>query len=629
MPRNPGVVDTTFSPYARLRPVPVSDVTLGDGFWQPRLRANHQTSLPRLYALYEEKGVLDNFRRLNGSKNVARRGYLFTDSDLYKWVEAAAFVLQSEGDPALERLLDGVIETILSVQQPDGYLNTYWIAERADQRFTDLPGGHELYCAGHLFQAAIALYRANGDRRLLDASTRFADYLCSRFQPQDLPGNPGHPEIELALVELYRVTGARRYLDLADYFLTQNGFRTRTIIEGHAVVANYQACGAADLYAECGDAALLDASLRLWQSMVSTKMYVTGGVGGRYLGESYGRPFELPQERAYSETCAAIANAIWNWRLLAITGEAQYTDLMERALYNGFLSGVSLGGDEYFYINPLADSGAGEGDPENPAHRRDPYQRKPWYNCTCCPPNVQRMLASLPGYLFSTNEEGLWVHLYDACTLKATLPGGTPLRMSVDTRYPWEGTVRLHLSPAVAQRFTLRLRIPAWCRNANLEVNGQPVCVAAAPGSYAALERTWQPGDTVQLDLAMPVDALEADPRLAECRGSVALQRGPLVYCLEGVDHGGADVRDTRIALSTLAQLGGITAEHHPELLGGMTLLHAPGWLPEHPEAQGPLYRVWGQEPAPLRPTPLTAVPYYAWCNRGPNAMTVWIQTTP
>ncbi|MHB0857377.1 MAG: glycoside hydrolase family 127 protein [Anaerolineae bacterium] len=612
-----------------LRPIPVSAVSLNSGFWLPRLEANRDTAIPRLYELFEEKGVVDNFRRLNGSKDVPRRGYYFTDSDLFKWVEAVAFVLQSEEAPALSRLLDDVVETILSVQQPDGYLNTYWIAERAEQRFTDLQEGHELYCAGHLFQAGIALFRANGDRRLLDASVRFADYLCTQFHPQGLPGNPGHPEIELALVELYRVTGARRYLDLANYFLTENEFRTRDMIKGHAVEANYQACGAADLFAESGDAALLDSCLRQWQSMVHDKLYVTGGVGGRYTGESYGKPFELPHERAYAETCAAIANIIWNWRMLTITGEARFADLMERTLYNGFLSGISLKGDEYFYVNPLADSGTGEGDPWNPAHCREPYQRKPWYNCTCCPPNVQRMLASLPGYMFSSSDEGLWVHLYDACALETTLADGTPLRLDMNTLYPWEGSVRLRLSPATALTFVLRLRIPAWCRDAALAINGQPQALTLAPGAYAAIERTWHPGDEVELTLAMPVETLEADARVVDCRGSVALQRGPIVYCLEGVDHPGVqDVRDARTPLSALAQAGAITATHRADLLSGVTLLRAPGWLPITPDDQGPLYRFRGQEPGPLRPITLTAIPYYAWCNRGPNAMTVWIQTT-
>ena len=631
-PRNAGVVDTTRSPYAKLRSVPVSAVTMGDGFWRPRMVANRQRAIPRLYTLLEEHGVLDNFRRLYGAADVPRRGPLFTDSDLFKWMEAAALVLQGQ-DAAQARdvreLLGRAIEVVLPAQGEDGYLNTYYVEERADQRFADLPRGHELYCAGHLFQAAVAAHRAIGDRRLLDASIRYADYLYSVFGPNGRPGAPGHPEIEMALVELYRETGQRRYLDLAGTFLQRSDLASLQVIEGHSVRAGYHLAGGVDYVLETGDEGMMAACHRLWNSMVTTKMYITGGVGGRYVGESYGMPFELPLERAYAETCAAISNLFWSWRMLAHDGAAAYADLFEHTLYNGFLSGVSLQGDEYFYVNPLADSGHGEGDPWYPHMRRAPRQRQPWHDCTCCPPNVQRVLASLPSYLFSTSDEGLWVHLFDACKLEHTLADGTALRVDIATNYPWDSDVHLRIWPEAPAEFTLFLRVPAWCTEAQAHVCNKGLITDLQPGTYLALRRTWEPGDTMDLHLPMPVRAIEADPRVVEARGSVALQRGPLIYCLEGADNSQVgDVRDARIALGPKPQSFAVEHRHQPRLLGGVSTLHMRGWTPENPEAQGPLYRPWGlHPPLRLREVELTAIPYYAWCNRGANSMTVFIQT--
>jgi len=624
--REKGVVDTSASAYARLRPVPPSAVSLGRGFWRPRFETNYKTSIPRLHRLLEEHGVLDNFRRLYGAADVPRRGLLFTDSDIYKWMEAASWVLHSQEAPEVASLLDSAIDAVLPAQQPDGYLNTYYVDERADQRFTRLDTDHELYCAGHLFQAAVAHHRATGDTRLLDCATRFADYLCQVFGPDAKRGWPGHPEIEMALVELYRETNAARYLDLARFFMEENSFTRRHHFEGHAVRATYWACGGADVYAETGEQAFLATLESQWQEMISCKMYITGGLGGRWRGESVGRPFELPNEGAYAETCAAIGNVFWNWRMAAISGEARFTDILERALYNGFLSGVSLDGTAYFYVNPLAATGEPEGDPWYEWGRRGLPQRQEWYECTCCPPNVQRMIASLPSYFYSTSNEGLWVHLYDKNALDWHLADGSPIRLHVDTDYPWDGQIRLTIDVAPPRETTLFLRVPEWAEGATLRVNGETQPAPSA-GSYASLKRRWRPGDSVHLELPMPSVLMGSDPRVPEDRAAVAIQRGPLVYCLESIDNPDFDVYDASLLYDPGETVGTLKAERCPGLLGGIVTLRGKGLVPERPADQGPLYRPLSRErEITSRQVDLVAIPYYAWANRGPARMTVWLR---
>jgi hypothetical protein len=381
------------SPYAKLRNVPVSAVRINDGFWAARRRTNVERSLPTMLRLLEEHGVVDNFRRLTGAKKVERKGPLYTDSDIYKWMEAAAYVLQSEERPELKAAFDRLAEEILAAQEPSGYLNTYYQDELKEKRFTEMHRGHELYCLGHLLQAAIAYYRATGGRKLLDGGIRFVEYLLREFGPTRRALLAGHPEIEMALVELYRTTGEGRYLELAGYLLRGDGerlnltagqmvymfsgrpFTERTAMEGHAVRAGYASSGAADYYLETGEPAYRAALERLWADMTGRKMYITGGIGSRSAGESFGDPYELPNARAYTESCAAIANMMFNWRMLAATGEARFADVLEQALYNSANSGMSLDGTLYCYRNPLELSGS-------PEERI----RNPWYSTTCCPP---------------------------------------------------------------------------------------------------------------------------------------------------------------------------------------------------------------------------------------------------
>jgi uncharacterized protein len=628
-PRRDVVVDTSRSPYARLRPVPVGAVRLDDPFWAPRMRVNRDVTLPRQHRQCEETGRIDNFRRASGKKQIDFQGIYFNDSDVYKWMEAAAFALASEPSPELKALLDGVIREVADAQDASGYLNTYFTFEREPERYTNLRDLHELYCAGHLLQGAVAHHRATGERTFLDVAVKLADHLCDTFGEGEgqHPGADGHEEIELAMVELYRDTGDERYLHQADFFLSQRGkkppvvggsayhqdhvpFRDLKEVTGHAVRALYYACGAADLYAETGEPALREALDAQWENFHARRQYVTGGAGARWEGEAFGGDYELPNDRAYSETCAAIASVMWNWRMLQLEGDPKYADDLETALYNGVISGLSLDGGRYFYQNPLADRGR--------------HRRQEWFGCACCPPNLARLLSELPGYFTSVSEEGAWVHLYAAGEADLTLPSGGAVRLTTETRYPWDGEVTIRVETDSPGPFTLFLRIPGWCRDASLAVNSESVNVGLASGSFAELHREWKSGDTVRLSLPMPVALLESHPYTANT-GRAAVRRGPLVYCLEAVDHPGVDAWDL-----SLDPDAAWTPEHRDDLLGGVTVLTAEGRARDLSGWDGRLYRENGSgAPTGSRPARLTAIPYYAWANREPGPMQVWIPVEP
>ena len=623
-----GVVHNLATPMAKMHSVPVRAVRMGPGFWTERMRTNREKSLPSLLEQLEAHGIVDNFRRLSGAKKVDRRGPLYTDSDLYKWMEAAAFVLQSGDDPQLRATVDRLTAEIAAAQEPSGYLNTWYVEERRAKRFTEMQRGHELYCLGHLLQAGVAWYRATGKRNLLDIGVRFADYLVAEFGPAKRPALTGHPELEMAMVELYRTTGNRRYLDFAGYLLSGvererlklrdndvrymfsgKPFTSRTQFEGHAVRAMYAASGAADYQAETGDPAYAETLERLWRDAVGTKTYITGGVGSRAQGEAFGEPFELPNAQAYTESCAAISAMMWNWRLLLMKGEARFADAIERALYNGINSGMSLDGVLYCYRNPLESAGE--------------KIRNPWYDTTCCPPNLQRTFASLPGYLYGTAPGGVYVNFFHASTLEWRLQSGTALTLEQRTEYPWKGTVEFAVKVGNPEEFTLWLRIPEWAQGARVSVNGAPATTART-GGYHAVRRTWRPGDQVKLDLPLAPRLTESNPRVRENGGRVAVERGPLVYCLEQPDNPGVNVLD-----ALLARAGAFTEESRKDLGGHLALRHA-GLAANF--AGAPLYGRHGSAAAAAqsaRPVTLTLIPYYAWANRGNSSMQVWLPLAP
>jgi uncharacterized protein len=638
-----GVIDTRDSPMARLSPVPLHGMHLDEGFWQPAFQVNRDVTVPLLLELFQYHGRVDNFiAAADTTAATDSRQYPLSadsrnarDADLHKWVEAASFVLQADPDNPIAGALDSVIEAIAAAQQADGYLDTAFSGDRSSLRYTNLRSAHELYVAGHLIQAAIAHHRATGTTKLLDVAVRLADHLCDTFGPEKIEKTGGHPNFEMALVELYRETRTTRYLDLAQFFLDKRGdafpefsvrerlalvdlkpFRELKEFTGsHAVRALYLAGGAADIYLETGDPALGEALQTLWADTIDTKMYITGGFGAHYQHEAFGEAYELPNRHAYAETCGSLACMFWAQRLFAAEPRAQYTDILELALYNVSLGGVSQDGRTFFYSNAL-EAPEESGDP---LPSRNGIMREDWFGTPCCLPNIARVLASLPGYFYSLSDEGLYVHLYDNNTLDWHLADGTPLQVVQRTDYPWDGRIEMEVNPAKPARFTLFLRIPSWCQSATLAINGQEA-VAVPSGSYTPVLREWQSKDKLVLTLDMSPRFIDAHPRVRENQGCYALARGPIVYCLEGVDNAQVSGVDVRLLASA-----GLRAEFESELLRGVTVLRGRGLSPETDDL-GSLYESAGQRPNPEeRGVDLVAIPYYARANRGRTWMRVWV----
>ncbi len=615
-------MDTSRSPYAKLRSVPVEDVKLKNGFWGKRLKKLREVTIPSQYELLENTGRIYNFRRAAGREKGGFQGLVFNDSDVYKWVEAVGFLLASGYDEELHRLVEKVVNDICAAQDDDGYLNTFFTFENRAQRWTNLRAMHELYCAGHLIQAAVALRRATGDEKLFNTAVRFANHILRTFGPDGRPGTPGHPEIEMAMVELYRETGDYRYLNMAKTFIDNRGkgilggdvnlidhkpFRQLDEIVGHAVRSLYLNCGATDLYMETGEREIWNVLEKLWSNMVKCKMYVTGGVGSRYDGEAFGFNYELPNVQAYAETCAAIASFMWNWRMFLASGEAKFVDVMELALYNGILAGVSLDGKEYFYVNPLADRGK--------------HRRRKWFECACCPPNVARLIASLPGYFYSVSEDGIWVNMYDESVANLEFKGNV-VRIVQNTDYPWDGRVEITLSLQHEHAFSIYLRIPGWSGKTEVSLNGLKIDGNIEPGSYFRLCRAWRDGDRIELSFKMEVRKISCNPLVYENLGRVALSRGPIVYCLEGVDNAGFDVWDLLISEDASLQ-----AEWAPDMFDGIMVIRGEGYVADSDWSQDRLYQA--SKPDSARKTGFLAVPYYAWANREPCPMSVWIRLVP
>lgn len=643
--KDAGVIDVNRSPYAKLKSLPVRAIVIQEGFWSRRRTTNLDASIPSMHDELVSHGRMDNFLRLEGKSSAEQKGPVYSDSDIYKWTEAVGFALQSGDQPALRSTTEAMIQDVVASQEPGGYLNTYFVGNRKPLRmqYDIQTTGHELYCIGHLLQGAIAYYRATGNTTLLDAGSRFIDdFLLPNYGPNPSQQGivAGHPEIEMALIELYRTTGKRPYLDLAGYILHGDSriplrpqqitymfcgipFTSRTHLEGHAVRAMYACCGATDYYLETGDQAYLETLNKLWEDLVTHQLYVTGGVGAREAGEAFGNAYELPNARAYGESCAAIGAMMWNWRMLSATGEAKFADVMERSLYNGINSGMSLDGHTYCYRNPLAfDPSADSRD----RHAPEGAIRNPWYDTTCCPPNLERTFASLPGYFYSTSADGIYVHLYDNSEMNWRLDNGTGIRIVQKTRYPWEGTVRLSVDPASPSEFTMHVRIPGWSARNTVSVNGK--AVAATPGTYLAIRRVWSPGDTIDLGFDMTTQLLKANAQVDEDRDRVTFQRGPIVFCMEGLDQaaGQHDLNDAYYA----ARLHGASTTHFdPDLLDGVMIIEHPATIDRPVAATGLYYPATEDAKIEQTTTTLKLIPYYAWANRAPSPMQVWIPYSP
>jgi uncharacterized protein len=635
----PAVVAVGDGSHARLRPLGMGDVEIGGGLWAERQRLNRELTLPHGAEQLERAGNFENLRLAAGTSHGAYSGLPlpFLDSDVYKWLEAVSWELGRAPSPGLAALADRAIDLVAAAQAGDGYLDSYYQVLKPDVRYAELPMGHELYCAGHLVQAAVARARTTGRTDLLAIATRFVDNIDAAIGPAGRPGVCGHPEIEMALVELHRLTGDERHLALASCFLDRRGHgllgpgtygpayyqddrpvREATTVTGHAVRALYLACGVTDAFLETGERALLDASIAQWEDMVATRTYLTGGLGSRHRDESFGDPYELPPDRAYCETCAAIASIMWSWRLLLATGEARYADLIERTLYNGFLAGVSLDGLSFFYVNPLQLRAAHQ----QPWNNRGSAERAGWYRCACCPPNVMRLLSSLQQYVATAGGRGVQLHQHVPGTVRASLAGGEAVELDVATDYPWSGRVEVTVARTGGGEWSLALRVPEWCRGARLSA-GAEERRDLAPGAYATVTRSWRPGDRVVLELPVAARLTEPHPRVDAVRGCVAIERGPLVYCLEQVDLP-AGVAMADVALVPGAEL---REGSEPDLLGGVVTVRTEGVRRSTGEWGGWPYRDQGgaEHDRAGEPVGLAAIPYFAWANRTPGPMRVWI----
>ena len=614
----------------KLQPPPLKAVMIDDTFWSERRRVNRDVTLAAQYKQCETTGRIAAL-----SLAPVPEQHYFWDSDVAKWLEAAAYSLETDPDLDREKLVDSTISLLQAAQQPDGYLNTYFTTVVPEQRWVNLRDYHELYCAGHLMEAGVAHYAATGKTTLLDVVRRYADYIGTVFgtEPGQKRGYCGHEEIELALVKLADATGDPKYRELAQYFVDERGrsphyfdaealargddpadfhqksyeynqshepVREQTRVTGHAVRGIYLYAAMADLAATETAGTLKRACENIWDHLTTRQMYVTGGVGGFASNEGYGADFDLPNLTAYAETCAAVGLVFWASRLANLDCDSRYADVMETALYNGVLSGVSLDGTRFFYENPLASTGA--------HHRQD------WFGCACCPPNIARLLASLGAYVYGQSETDLAVHLYVQGRAELSV-AGQAVTLTQTTEYPWDGRISLQVAPERAAPFRLRLRLPAWCESPAVSLNGAAVTLIVERG-YAVLEREWQPGDTITLDLPMPPQRVYADPRVRANLGRVALRRGPIVYCLEAADNG------PDLDLLTLPRDADLTAEPAPDLLGGVVVLRGTARRLSSDTESG-LYRT---EPPRSEPAPITAIPYCAWDNRAPGEMLVWIR---
>ncbi|GAA3930227.1 glycoside hydrolase family 127 protein [Chitinophaga oryziterrae] len=619
-----------------IQPVAFTQVHVSDSFWAPKIRVNADVTIPYTLEQCRKTGRIDNFKRaahtIPGDKMTE---YTFDDTDLYKVIEGASYGLQMKKNPELEKYLDTLIAIIGAAQEKDGYLYTFrtvnsstphpWMGSKRWEMEEDL--SHELYNSGHLFEAAVAHYQATGKRNLLDIAIKNADLLVKTFGFGKEEKFPGHQIVETGLTKMYRVTGKKEYLDLAKFFLDVRGPGTPNSGEynqsykkvtdqheavGHAVRATYMYTGMADVAALTGDQKYLHAIDDIWDNVVDKKLYITGGIGATGNGEAFGKDYELPNMSAYAETCAAIANVYWNSRMFLLHGDAKYIDILERTLYNGLLSGVSLSGDRFFYPNPLASMGQ--------------HQRSAWFGCACCISNMTRFLPSMPGYIYAQDKNNLYVNLFVGSTASIQLPA-TKVSLTQKTDYPWNGAVAITVNPAKAAAFALHIRIPEWAKGQPvpgdlyhdkdstsapvvITLNGKPVKYELVKG-YAVLQRSWKAGDKINIDFPMEVQKVLANSNVKEDKNRFALERGPIMYCLEGPDNKDATVQNIVVDKNAV-----INAVYKPDMLNGVTILQMPG---------ASASRQLNSDELINSVQTVTAIPYYAWANRGASEMTVWI----
>jgi len=661
-----------------IRPVNFTQVQLTDSFWAPRIERNRTATIPASFARCESTGRVQNFVMAARRQGKFGTKFPFDDTDIYKTIEGASYSLAVHPDPELKAYVDALIDTVAQAQEPDGYLYTARTIDSlhphewsgSDRWVKEHELSHELYNSGHLFEAAAAHYLATGERNLLNIALANADLLVRTFGPGKREVAPGHEIVEMGLVKLYRITGKKEYLQLAKFFIDARGKRVydkssdnewkngeywqddrpitaQDVAEGHAVRAMYLYSGVTDVAALTGDTAYIKAVDRIWSNMVEKKMYVQGGIGAVPDGERFGGNYELPNATAYNETCAAIGDVYWNQRMFLLHGDSKYIDLMEKVLYNGMLSGVGLDGKSFFYTNAMQVT-------DGFTHSALERQRSGWFECSCCPTNILRLLPSLPGYIYGVKDRELYINLF--VSSKATIEiGGEKVQLVQQNNYPWDGHLSFILSPTSSQAaspqtpssqtpssrpFRVRLRIPGWARNEaipsvlysftgqiqspaspahpTIRINGKKIEYHIENG-YAVLSRSWQKGDRIELDLPMPVREVQAGAQLGDDAGKIAIQRGPLMYCWEWKDNTGK-LSDLKLPANPTLQ-----PEQQDGPLGSITVLKAMASRPDAAATSSAATSAAATSAAATKSVPITLIPYYTWANRGTGEMTVWI----
>lgn len=632
-------------------------VKVNDGFWSKKIDVIKNEVIP-----YQWKALNDELPNTDPSHAIANvkiaaglqtgeyYGMVFQDSDLAKWLEAVAYSLENQPDPDLEQLADSVINLLEKAQQEDGYLNTYYTIKEPNNRWINLRDNHELYCAGHLIEAAVAYYQATGKRKFLSVMCKYADYIATVFGKEEgkLQGYPGHQEIELALVKLYNVTENEEYLNLSKYFIDQRGqqphyfreeakkrgdtkpfwwnddlayhqshrpVREQTKAVGHAVRAVYMYTAMAELAKKTGDKSLLDACKTLWKNVTHQQMYITAGIGSMEFGEAFSFDYDLPNDTSYTETCASIGLVFWANSMLKVEKNAEYADVIERALYNGILSGMNLDGKKFFYVNPL------EVTPAVCEHRQDHHHVKPvrqkWFKCACCPPNIARLVASIGHYIYLQEDNELFINQYIGNEARFVI-NEENVTIKQTTNYPWDGKVEVTINLASNQTFTLAFRIPGWARKAEMTINGEKVDIqATSKDGYVYIKREWQNQDTIKLEFPMEIERIQANPKVRENAGKIALQRGPIVYCLEEVDNG------NQLHLISIPNSSNLNTTYEKDLLDGVVTITGEAIRENDTDWNEALYLPYSEKNTKII---FKAVPYYTWCNREPGEMRVWIK---
>ncbi|WP_179031222.1 glycoside hydrolase family 127 protein [Paenibacillus kribbensis] len=639
---------------------PVKHVSVDDLFWKKYKQVVAEEVIPYQWkALNDElpdtepSHAIENFKIAAGESSGEYYGTVFQDSDIAKWLETVAFSLRDHPNPALEERADEVIALLGRAQAEDGYLNTYYLLKEPDNRWTNLRDNHELYCTGHFIEAAVAYYETTGKTKFLHIMEKYVDLIQQIFGTEEgkRKGYPGHEEIELALIKLYDVTAKDQYLKLAQYFIEQRGqhpiyfaeerenrkhiqteptwnddnninfglgfeyqqahqpVREQKEAVGHAVRAMYLYIAMADLAAKTGDASLLQTCETLWEDVTNRKMYITAGIGSAVNGEAFTCQHDLPNDTMYCETCASVGLAFWANRMLRLSPDRKYADVLERALYNGTISGMDLDGKRFFYVNPL------EVNPHQKSRKDQEHvktERQKWFFCACCPPNLARMIASVEDHIYTQTDDTLYTHLYIAGKVNLNL-SGQAVEITQTHRYPWDADLSFSIHVTEPTSFTWALRIPGWCKQAEVKVNGEAISLDHLAKGYAEIQRIWNDGDVVSLHLAMPVERIRSNPLVSMNQQQIALQRGPVVFCLEEVDNG-SNLAGLRLPKESL-----ITEEFSENLLGGIVKLTTEGYRVKSSTA------LYSSEPPELVPQQITAIPYYAWCNRAKGEMRVWV----